>query len=572
MKKIILLISGIVLGNFLNAQVIFNIESPTNLAGNYNITYSEPGTWSSPDMLDPANAITGILAIVDDGTAADSLGCNPLVNNADIAGKIAVVYRGECQFGTKSLNAQNAGAIAVLIINNVPGDPIGMDGGTDGVNVTIPVAMISQLDGQIIRAVLDQGTDVTAFFGNKVGLFDTDMGVKDFRLLLPSPNGIPTLLAQSSADYNFRVGAWLYNYGRLDQTNVTFRAEVNFGDNIIYTETESGLDITSADSIYVELPIFSQNSYPAGVYTLKYTIITSEADEYDSDNVYSVDFNITEDVFSHVRLNENGLPSSTTGYRSTAATTTFSSCIHFRHPNASKVKAHGMYFAATTNADGSLEGQELITTLYKINDVFNDLNDLDFNIDGAGLQNIEEIANSSYQYDSDSLAFETVYAPFSSPAELLDNQRYMFCVSTFDPNTFIGYGDLDYSWTIDTVLQPMFPIQSNTTWSIIGFGGESSAIGVKLVDVNSTANIANINTENFTVYPNPSSDVVKISGKNLTNYKTISLQDLNGKTVKTWKISNLDIVLDVKSFDAGIYNLVFEGNEGSSIEKIQILK
>jgi hypothetical protein len=565
MKKIILLISGILLGNFLNAQVIFNIESPANLAGNYNITYAEPDTWGTPDMLDPANSITGVLALVDDGTVADSLGCNPLVNNADIAGKIAVVYRGECQFGMKSLNAQNAGAIAVLIINNAPGDPIGMNGGDVGMDVTIPVAMISQLDGQIIRAVLDQGTDVTAFFGNKVGLFDTDMGVKDFRLLLPTPNGIPTLLAQSSSDYNFRVGAWLYNYGRLDQTNVTFRAEVNFGDNIIYTETESGLDITSADSIYVELPIFSQNSYPAGVYTLKYSIITSEPDEYNSDNDYSVDFNVTEDVFSHVRLNENGLPASTTGYRSTAATTTFSSCIHFRHPNASKVKAQGMYFAATTNVNGSLEGQELITTLYKINDVFNDLND-----PGAGLLDIEEIANSSYQYDSDSLAFETVYAPFPSAVQLSDNQRYMFCVSTFDENTFIGYGDLDYSWTIDTVLQPMFPIQSNTTWNIIGFGGESSAIGVKLVD--KSADLSVVKSDKFNVYPNPSSEIVTISGKNLTNYKTVTLQDLNGKSVKSWNITNSDLIIDVKVFDAGIYNLVFEGTKGSSIEKLQILK
>ena len=31
--------------------------------------------------------------------------CNPLVN--DLTGKIAVFYRGSCQFGTKAFNAQN---------------------------------------------------------------------------------------------------------------------------------------------------------------------------------------------------------------------------------------------------------------------------------------------------------------------------------------------------------------------------------------------------------------------------------------------------------------------------------
>jgi hypothetical protein len=527
MKKLILLISGLLLGNMLNSQVILNIESPASLAGNYNMTFADPADgWSSPDMLDPANALTGVLAIVDDGTVGDSLGCNELINPTEIAGKIAVVYRGSCEFGTKAFMAQNAGAIGVILINNVPGDPLGMLGGTDGLNVTIPVAMISQIDGQVITTVVNDGQDVTVFIGNKNGLFDTDMGVKDFRILLPTPNTTHTMLAQNGTEHNFRVGAWLYNYGVLDQTGVQFTAVVNQGDNVIYTETATGLDIVSGDSIYVELPVFSEATYAQGTYTLSYTITTTATDEYMSDNNYDVDFNIGNTVFSHVKTDANGMPIATTGYRATNATTTFSACVHFRHPNASRLAVEGLYFSASTNADGSLEGQALTTTMYKINDVFGDLNDLDFNVTGAGLLEIEEVTSGEYTYQTDTMEFNTVYAPFSARQPLIDNQRYMFCVSTFDVNTYIGYGDLDYSWTIDTVLQPMFPIQVNSEWAILGFGGESAAIGVRMIEP--TVNGAPVAINDYTSTPyqtavtiNPSTNDLDLSGAVVPSSVTI---------------------------------------------------
>ena len=45
--------------------------------------------------------------------------CTPLVNEAAIAGKIALVDRGVCGFAIKVKNAQNAGAIGVVVGNNV---------------------------------------------------------------------------------------------------------------------------------------------------------------------------------------------------------------------------------------------------------------------------------------------------------------------------------------------------------------------------------------------------------------------------------------------------------------------
>lgn len=98
----------------------------------------------------PPAGITGTLALVNDGTALPNEGCSPLVGFP--AGSIAVAYRGTCTFTTKVANAQAAGAVAVVIINSVPGNPITL-GGADP-TITIPSGMISQADGAAVVAGL----------------------------------------------------------------------------------------------------------------------------------------------------------------------------------------------------------------------------------------------------------------------------------------------------------------------------------------------------------------------------------------------------------------------------------
>ena len=85
------------------------------------------------------------LELVNDGAGISPTdGCEPILN--DLTGKIALVSRGTCEFGLKALNAQNAGAVAVIIYNNV-GGLIGMAAGADGADVTIPAVFLSKVDG-----------------------------------------------------------------------------------------------------------------------------------------------------------------------------------------------------------------------------------------------------------------------------------------------------------------------------------------------------------------------------------------------------------------------------------------
>ncbi len=131
-----------------------DVNAPENIVGDYiMVLASFGGSLGSP--------VTGDVVEVDDGSGNPSLGCGTLINNGAINGNIALVDRGTCQFGTKCLNAQNAGAIAVIVCNNVSGNPITMGGGNDGNQVTIPAVMIREDDCATIRMELNNGLNVT---------------------------------------------------------------------------------------------------------------------------------------------------------------------------------------------------------------------------------------------------------------------------------------------------------------------------------------------------------------------------------------------------------------------------
>jgi uncharacterized repeat protein (TIGR01451 family) len=102
---------------------------------------------------------TGELVLADDGSVDPTLACNPLVTPPDYTGKIVLIDRGSCTFVSKVLNAQNAGAIAVIVAQNTGDAPFAM-GGTEPA-ITIPSVMVSLADGDALKAQLAGGT-VTA--------------------------------------------------------------------------------------------------------------------------------------------------------------------------------------------------------------------------------------------------------------------------------------------------------------------------------------------------------------------------------------------------------------------------
>ena len=130
---------------------VVTIDPPSSAAGTYKAAGATFGSDPSDDGL------AGDVALVSDGSASPTLGCGPLVGFP--AGAIALVDRGSCTFVQKAANAQAAGASAVIIANNQPGDPTTVTGSDE--SITIPVAHLSQADGNAIKAGLPATGQIT---------------------------------------------------------------------------------------------------------------------------------------------------------------------------------------------------------------------------------------------------------------------------------------------------------------------------------------------------------------------------------------------------------------------------
>lgn len=103
-------------------------------------------------------ALSGALALADDGTGTPTDGCEPL--QGDVAGAIVLVDRGGCGFAHKAQMAEQGGAAGMVLVDNVPdAAPPGMGNGNPPLEIGIPVLSISLEDGRLLREALASGAD-----------------------------------------------------------------------------------------------------------------------------------------------------------------------------------------------------------------------------------------------------------------------------------------------------------------------------------------------------------------------------------------------------------------------------
>jgi uncharacterized repeat protein (TIGR01451 family) len=133
---------------------VLTVNSPAAIAGNY--AASSSNSFAPTPAPNPAGQTANIVLALDAADASGPLttdGCSALTNAAAVAGNIALIDRGTCGFQVKANNAQAAGAIGVIIANNVTGDPNLIALGATGTTpVTIPTLMISLADRNTIVA------------------------------------------------------------------------------------------------------------------------------------------------------------------------------------------------------------------------------------------------------------------------------------------------------------------------------------------------------------------------------------------------------------------------------------
>ena len=135
------------------------LESPGRARNVITVGASTNQHFVGQPLTYPAGGATTIGAAVGDfdplPTASYDLfdtqsnGCASVDSGA--SGKLALIDRGTCTFSQKVANAKAAGAVGVVIINNVAGDPTAM-ARTAGFDDDLPAVMIGKNEGAALRA------------------------------------------------------------------------------------------------------------------------------------------------------------------------------------------------------------------------------------------------------------------------------------------------------------------------------------------------------------------------------------------------------------------------------------
>lgn len=131
-----------------------------------------------------------LMPVVDQPDLTTGLACTPLsaTNALAVRGNIALVARGVCTFTVKAKNVQDAGAIGMIVSDNVVAPLSGL-GGSDP-TVTIPSVRITLTDGNTLRSRLTTRSRTKSGVIASLGLHPTALSGSDRfgRVLMNTPN------------------------------------------------------------------------------------------------------------------------------------------------------------------------------------------------------------------------------------------------------------------------------------------------------------------------------------------------------------------------------------------------
>lgn len=503
----------------------------------------------------------------------DSLCCNAIPAGT-LTGKVALIRRGTCGAGIKALNAQKAGAVAVLVANNsqTAGQtdcslPV-LTGGSQGDTVTIPVMFICRALANKIDAALAAGKAV------QICMLPPDIFVSDAFFPFSS---LVTPASQIPRD-TFGFYVYMSNKGAVARTNIKLQATVNANDGTELFKSETV--VPSLDAGVLDSQIVLPTQYPPelgiGTYFVNYKITADPvggdvrptrvppATFYVSQNRYAKETGIT------IAFRPGTVQDYYVGnvYRTAAAT-------------VEKYKATIAEFQCGTNS-GELPFPDVSSTLYlfRIKDTvpesysgFNVNNVLSPSMTWVGTAVFEAAANAaSYSTQQvELLDFNTgdVGVPLDNGA------RYMLVAGYTGASNvvFHAYDDLF------VFSSPMLFVSSTVytdRWYLGGWQGRPNAALRMYIDLVTTADEKPLPESTMKVMPNPVRESLNLA----INFEkptdaTVTIADMNGRVI-TYEdhagLMNETLRFDLPQLANGLYLARIATKEGSLTKKFVVQK
>ena len=349
-------------------------------------------------------------------------------------------------------------------------------------------------------------------------------------------------------DASYDVGGYVYNFGAAAATGIT--ADVNFGSfNFNYTVA----DLPSGDTLMygnTETP-----STPVGVYSGLYTVNSNEeltTDPSFTNNVAKRNFEVTTNLYG-IGVNPAELQATASlGSNSfnTPTGTIFANMYHLRGGD-NVINSIEILLGTGTTANTQIQ-VAIIDTAELFADGSQPLLDLNGN----------EALSNFYVITPADVAAGKATVFFNQGIALNDGAYFASVLTEVSATDVIRILD------DQTVAQPFYASMIH----LIADGGTFSngnALGIRLNT--SVANLDEISAADFSVYPNPASEVININSNKMLN-ATVSVTDLTGKVVKTSTINGLTASVNTSGLNNGIYYVTITDGNSSSTQKVVITK
>jgi len=573
-------------GNAKCQPVILDILSPTSISG--LLDHTEQGFttgWGLPNLLNPADAILDSIVMMDDGASGSNnsygylfpqkyCGCDSagvMNSNVDFENKIVLISRGTCQFGWKAYLAQLRGAKGVIVYNAYPdSDPSGglvtMLAGDYGALVNIPSAFVGNGDGLMIKALLDNSTEVTAFLGAKIGAFPNDLALYSEKALTPGELARPYAITTDSVDYQVPIEFWITNDGSSNQTNAFAEVNILFNGNSVYNHQITNIGLNGmGDSIFVSFPTFKQPTYAKGHYQFIYsTGIPNAFDDFNEDNSLVYDVYVNDSIFSFARVDSTLTPIDNRSYRP-ASFSYWASGIHFSHPNASSLQLDGIRFAGQIEEGDSLTGTLLDIVVYEWTDSFFGLNDPNLSMSSL---NGTPLLSELFVFTSESQNDTLVTHKFQSPISLDDSTRYVICIVSSNSNLYLNFSTDPWFGVNDQMsdAQPKDILMIDGTWNENGW--DESIPTIQGLFSPNTFGLEDVWTHT-NLSPNPANQLVRIEVGQNQKIERLFLLNLDGTLLESFSLKDRDqslLEIDVAQYPIGSYllQIELEGGEWQS--------
>ncbi len=580
----------------LQAQ-LFIIDSPASVAGSYQFSETADDAANPPWAVPLLDGIwCGDLKLIDDSMDPNSDGCTPATN--DLTGNIGVIDRGACNFSLKVYHAQEAGAVAAIIVNNQPGNLlVGMLGLDSAQAVVIPVIFITLEDGEPIKSAMADGT-VSACMGNIV--FDNDIAISTESTLVPMYGTVPAsqITSPNALLPAITPALRVTNSGLENATNIQADVAINFtpfggSSSEVFTTSASEALLPIDTSVLMITSEYDYSGSAPGVYEITYDVAMDATDEQSFNNTVTTPFTVSENVFSKSQWDvANDRPDQNVGF-TIAGGGPIEMISGFNIPSGIGHSIDSVQFQVSTSNE-TLAGITVKVNVYRWED--NVVVDSSYQNDELSLVGINNITFPvDYMEDNAWVTLPVLDAQGLTPGyEITEDNGYYLVGTRYEGAdlVFFGFNDTyDHTITNELALFPTvadFPYLQVTTFpgqvpDLEGdgglftdfFGTLSQAMYVNSLTTDAANDVLSELDAEINIYPNPVAErltsEVKLSES--TTQLIYKITDATGRLVYTTQVQNVTTdkaQFDLSQLPVGQYFLTIQTDKGIRTEMFTV--